>query len=186
MFNVFLTFGLVWAVLDFYLAPFKLFFLKFTSSSSCVTSCNTSIKWSNYNKWSWVNAMHVDRNIQTCTILLMTIGSMLRGKRRMLKSARDTKALWASSTLCLSISTYTVNVDKATYSKMETKAERSEGSGCVECDYILFVFFELVCSTVICRARYFKSELIWQNKSGQEVLLFHIIGNTYLDSWSPS
>lgn len=38
VYNVFLTFGLVWAVLDFYLAPFKLFFLKFTLSFSvCVT-----------------------------------------------------------------------------------------------------------------------------------------------------
>lgn len=38
VFNVFLTFGLVLAVLDFYLAPFKLFFLKFTLSFSvCVT-----------------------------------------------------------------------------------------------------------------------------------------------------
>lgn len=91
--------------------------------------CNflgTVIKWSNWNKWSW--AKHVDRNIQTCTILLMTIGSMLRGKRRMLKSASDTKAFWASSTLCSSISTYTVNVDKATYLMMETKAERSDQS----------------------------------------------------------
>lgn len=47
-------------------------------------------------------------------MLLMTIGSMLRGKRRMLKSARDTKAFWASSTFRSSISTYTVKVDRAT------------------------------------------------------------------------
>lgn len=32
----------------------------------------------------------------------------------MLKSANDTKAFWASSTLFSSISTYTVKVDKAT------------------------------------------------------------------------
>lgn len=50
----------------------------------------------------------------TCTILLMTMGSMLRGKRRMLKRARDTKAFWASSTFCSSTRTYTAKVDKAT------------------------------------------------------------------------
>jgi len=61
----------------------------------------------------------------TCTILLMTIGSMLSGKRRMLKSASDTKAFWASKTLRSSISTYTVKVDRATctVAKQEEKGE---------------------------------------------------------------
>lgn len=64
--------------------------------------------------WFCLSAYSVNKGTLTCTILLMTIGSMLRGKRRMLKSASDTKAFWASSTLCSSISTYTVKVDRAT------------------------------------------------------------------------
>ena len=56
-------------------------------------------------------------------MLLMTMGSMLRGKRRILKSARDTKTFWASSTLRSSISTYTVKVDKATCSSRDGDAE---------------------------------------------------------------
>lgn len=42
---------------------------------------------------------------RTCTMLLMTIGRMLSGKRRMLNKAKDTKALWASRMLFLSIVT---------------------------------------------------------------------------------
>lgn len=52
--------------------------------------------------------------IRTCTMLLMTMGSMLRGKRRMLNRARDTKAFCASRTFFSSTSTYTANVDSAT------------------------------------------------------------------------
>lgn len=38
----------------------------------------------------------------TCTMLLMTMGRIFRGKRRMLNKAKDTKAFWASRTLFLS------------------------------------------------------------------------------------
>ena len=48
-------------------------------------------------------------------MLLITMGNMLRGKRRMLNSARETNAFWASSTLFSSESTYTAKVDRATY-----------------------------------------------------------------------
>lgn len=50
----------------------------------------------------------------TCTMLLMTMGSMFRGKRRMLKRARDTKALRASRMFFSFTSTYTANDDSAT------------------------------------------------------------------------
>lgn len=53
----------------------------------------------------------------TCTMLLMTIGNMLRGKRRMLNRARDTNAFCASRTLCSSTNTYTANVERATFRK---------------------------------------------------------------------
>lgn len=53
----------------------------------------------------------------TWTILLMTIGNMLRGKRRMLNRARDTNAFCASRTLCSSTNTYTANVERATLRK---------------------------------------------------------------------
>ena len=41
----------------------------------------------------------------------------------MLKSASDTKAFWASSTLCSSTSTYTVKVDRATYTVSKQEGE---------------------------------------------------------------
>lgn len=44
----------------------------------------------------------------------------------MLKSASDTKAFWASSTLRSSISTYTVNVDRATCTVTQQEGERSQ------------------------------------------------------------
>lgn len=37
----------------------------------------------------------------TCTMLLMTMGRIFRGKRRMLNKAKETKAFWASRTLFL-------------------------------------------------------------------------------------
>lgn len=51
----------------------------------------------------------------TCTMLLMTWGSMFRGNRRMLKSESDTKAFSASRTLFSSTVTYTANVVNATW-----------------------------------------------------------------------
>ncbi|TNN39429.1 hypothetical protein EYF80_050408 [Liparis tanakae] len=52
------------------------------------------------------------------------MGSMLRGKRRMLKSASDTKAFWASSTFFSSLRTYTAKVNRAT-----CRATRGRGEG---------------------------------------------------------
>lgn len=41
----------------------------------------------------------------TCTMLLMTMGRIFRGNRRMLNKAKDTKAFWASRMLFLSMVT---------------------------------------------------------------------------------
>lgn len=51
----------------------------------------------------------------TCTMLLMTWGSMLSGNLRMLNSESDTKAFSASRTLFSSTFTYTANVVNATW-----------------------------------------------------------------------
>lgn len=66
--------------------------------------------------------------VPTCTRLLMTWGSMLRGNLRMLKSDRDTKAFSASRTWFSSTVTYTANVVKATWEyteKQDIQAQRS-------------------------------------------------------------
>lgn len=53
-------------------------------------------------------------DVPTCTMLLMTWGSILRGNLRMLKSESDTKAFSASRMLFSSTVTYTANDVKAT------------------------------------------------------------------------
>lgn len=53
----------------------------------------------------------------TCTILLITWGSMLSGNLRILKSDSDTKAFSASKMLFSSTLTYTANVVNATWKK---------------------------------------------------------------------
>jgi len=54
-------------------------------------------------------------------MLLMTMGNILRGKRRMLNRARETNAFCASRTLCSSTNTYTAKVERATFVK-ETRS----------------------------------------------------------------
>lgn len=54
-------------------------------------------------------------------MLLMTMGNILRGKRRMLNRARETNAFCASRILCSSTNTYTANVERATFVK-ETRS----------------------------------------------------------------
>lgn len=54
------------------------------------------------------------RKVPTCTMLLMTWGSMFRGNLRMLKSESDTKAFSASRMLFSSTVTYTAKVVSAT------------------------------------------------------------------------
>ena len=68
----------------------------------------------------------------TCTTLEITLGNMDRGKRRMLKRDRDTKAFSASSMLFSSESTYTANVTKHTCKNQQNNflliQERSRSS----------------------------------------------------------
>ncbi len=63
-----------------------------------------------------------ERKSNTCTMLLMTMGNILRGKRRMLNRARETNAFCASRILCSSTNTYTANVERATFVK-ETRRQ---------------------------------------------------------------
>ena len=55
--------------------------------------------------------------VHTCTMMAMSMGSMVRGKRRMLKSAMEVNAFSASSTFSELTATNTPNVAKETYSK---------------------------------------------------------------------
>lgn len=64
----------------------------------------------------------------TCTMPLMTWGSMLRGNLRMLKSDSDTKAFSASSTLFSSTVTNTANVVKATWKHSDKQAAHTSRS----------------------------------------------------------
>lgn len=62
----------------------------------------------------------------TCTILVMSIGSIARGKRKRLNRERETKAVLASRMLSGEVVTYTANVAidtcrKETLLKMITK-----------------------------------------------------------------
>lgn len=65
-----------------------------------------------------------DERAPTCTMLLMTCGSMLRGNLRMLKSESDTKALSASSAVFSSTVTYTYTANdvKATWKHIGKQA----------------------------------------------------------------
>lgn len=63
-----------------------------------------------------------EEKVLTCTIPLMTWGSMLRGNLRMLKSESDTKALSASRMLFSSTVTYTANVVNATWKHIDKQA----------------------------------------------------------------
>lgn len=131
------------------------------------------------NKWTFMKPMQKNEwkerekkeKVPTCTILLMTCGSMLRGNLRMLKSDSDTKAFSASRTLFSSTVTYTANVVRATWKHIDKHASHTS----------IGLLYEQQCCDA---AHYCLSQAVTQQcPHCQQVVIFMVFIITQIHIW---